>query len=345
MNDKTSKIDWPSVSVVIPTLNAGSVLEQCLNDISTQDYPQEKIEIVIADGGSTDDTIKIAQKYGAKIYPNPLKTGEAGKAVGVKNANNELIALIDSDNFLPNESWFKQMVQPFLDNPEIIGSEPISYTYRKTDPLITRYSALLGMNDPLVLFTGNYDRHNYLTNKWTDVKHGEVDKGGYLEVTLDEKDLPTIGANGTFLKTKQLQKEVQKLDYLFDIDIIYELVKSGQNKFAKVKVGIIHVFCRNTGKFIIKQRRRIQDYLFYNSKNLRKYPWGGISKFKLVKFTLYSQLIIPTTLQAIIGYIKKPDSAWFFHPFACWITFWIYGWNKFMGIFTIKESNRQKWSQ
>jgi glycosyltransferase involved in cell wall biosynthesis len=33
----------------------------------------------VAAGGSTDDTLEIAKKYRAKIYNNPLKTGEAGK--------------------------------------------------------------------------------------------------------------------------------------------------------------------------------------------------------------------------------------------------------------------------
>ena len=135
------------------------------------------------------------------------------------------------------------------------------------------------------------------------------------------------------------------MDYLFDIDVIYELVKSGRNKFAKVNVGIIHVFCRYTGKFIQKQTRRIKDYLYYNSLDLRKYPWGGVSKLKLLKFVVYSQLIIPTFIQAIFGYIKKPDSAWFFHVFACWITFWIYAINRVIGMFNTKIASRGKWSQ
>ncbi|MBI4743983.1 MAG: glycosyltransferase [Actinobacteria bacterium] len=84
------------------------------------------------------------------IVPNNLKTGEAGKAVGVKAAKNEIIALIDSDNILPCDDWLKRMVEPFEDK-EIIASEPIKYTYRKEDSFITRYCALMGMNDPLCL--------------------------------------------------------------------------------------------------------------------------------------------------------------------------------------------------
>lgn len=63
----------PTISILIPTLNAASVLEKCLRSITTQDYLKDKIEIIIADGGSTDKTLEIARKYGAKIYKNPLK--------------------------------------------------------------------------------------------------------------------------------------------------------------------------------------------------------------------------------------------------------------------------------
>jgi len=61
--------------------------------------------LLFADGGSTDSTFKIARKYTDNIYPNPLITGEAGKAAGAKHAKNEIIALIDSDNILPSGDW------------------------------------------------------------------------------------------------------------------------------------------------------------------------------------------------------------------------------------------------
>ena len=160
---------WPKVSVLIPTLNAERVLVECLRSVQNQDYPKDRVEVIIADGGSSDKTVKIAKKFGVKVVPNPLKTGEAGKAAALRHARGELVALIDSDNILPSKNLFKLMVEPFEDK-EILASEPIEYTYRKKDPYLTRYFALLGMNDPLCLFLGNYDRMSVLTGKWTDRK-------------------------------------------------------------------------------------------------------------------------------------------------------------------------------
>jgi len=342
-NTMTDKNRLPSISILTPTLNAAGVLEECLKSITEQDYPKELTEIIIADGGSKDNTVEIAKKYGAKVIPNPLKTGEAGKMAALRCARGELIALIDSDNILPHPNWLKQMVQPLLDDPEIIGSEPIRFTWRPEDGFITRYCALIGANDPLVMFLGNYDRFNTLTGKWTELAIQQEDRGDYIVVTLSAGLNPTIGANGTILRRKPIIEHVNDYNYLFDIDVLYELTsKMERLKFAKVKTGIIHLYCgSNVITFYKKQRRRIKDFMFYESLGVRKYPWRVFGwntprGRNLILFILATGLVIPTSVQAIIGYTKtkRRDPAWFFHPLACLITLYAYGTNtikKYLG--------------
>lgn len=333
----------PSISIIIPTLNAEKPLLECLRRVSDQDYPKNKIEIIIADGGSTDKTRQIAEKFKAIIVENKLKTGEAGKAAGLKAANNEIICLIDSDNYLPDKNWLKRMIEPFFD-PEIIGSEPIEYTYRRKDGYITRYCSLLGMNDPICHFLGNYDRQNVLSGKWTGLDVQTEDKGNYLKLTLEKYKVPTIGANGTMIRKKLIKEQAG--DYLFDIDEIHELISKGYNKFAKVKVGIIHVYCPDVKTFIRKQKRRIKDYAYYKKLGVRKYPWDKLNKYGFIKFVIFSALWVPIFWQSCVGYIKKRDSAWFFHPLACWLTLWVYGTGKIgQKLFGTKEMNREGWKQ
>ena len=69
----------PSVSAVIATLNAERALGSCLAALRAQDYAGD-LQIVIADGGSTDRTLAIAAENRATVVENPLRTGEAGKA-------------------------------------------------------------------------------------------------------------------------------------------------------------------------------------------------------------------------------------------------------------------------
>jgi glycosyltransferase involved in cell wall biosynthesis len=146
------------ISIIIPTLNSERTLEACLHAILAQDLPRNRYEIVVADAGSTDRTLDIARGCGVDmIVSNPLQTGEAGKSAGIRASTGDLIALVDSDNILPDPGWLARMSAPF-DDPAIVASEPIAYTVRPGDPDLTRYFALLGMNDPICLFTGNYDR-------------------------------------------------------------------------------------------------------------------------------------------------------------------------------------------
>ncbi|MBU1200732.1 glycosyltransferase family 2 protein [Patescibacteria group bacterium] len=335
----------PNISVVIPVLNADSVLEKCLHSISIQDYPKEKIEIIIADGGSTDKTLEIAKKFKAKIINNPLKTGESGKAIGVKKATGDLVALIDSDNILPSKTWLKKMVKPFTDKT-IIASEPIKYTYRKKDSYLTRYFASLGMNDPICLFTGNYDRLCVLTGKWTGLNFKQVNKGEYIKVILDHEPIPTIGANGFIIQRSTLS-QAKVGDYLFDIDVLINLIrKKGQVNIAKVKVGIVHTFVEDSQtKFFRKQLRRIKDMSFHKSKNSRAINWEGSYLAEIIWFQVQCLLVFPILYQTLKGLLKTKDTAWLFHPVACYSTWliYLYGWTE--GKINPSESSRHKWRQ
>lgn len=329
------------LSIVIPTLNSEKLLPLCLDSIRIQNYPQESVEIIIADGGSTDGTLEVAKAYRCRIIPNLLKTGEAGKAVGVKHANGEIIALIDSDNILPDPNWLKLMIAPFSDL-SVVGTEPLYYTHRKTDGYITRYSALLGANDPLCVFLGNYDRYSLLTNRWTDMPVKEEDYCDYLIVEFQATKLPTIGANGFFVRKNLLDKCIIQ-DYFFDIDIVYDLVSQGHNKFAKVKIGIIHIFSGTLNTFIRKQERRIRDYGYYQKIGIRRYPWSKLDRIRLIKYVVYTITIFPLLFQAAIGWTRKRDVAWAFHIPACWITLMVYGIGTVRNFFGTAPMERDNW--
>lgn len=304
----------------MPTYNSERTLALCLESIARQDYPGERIEIIIADGGSSDRTLEIAKKFKVnKILDNPLRTGEAGKAVGVKEARNEIIALIDSDNILPDKTWLREMTEPFED-AEIVGSETMRFHFVANDTLINRYCALTGVNDPVCTFVGNYPYLNYITNKWTEVKYVSEEKRNYLNVRF-LKAAPAGGANGFLIRKKVLLPIINNGDYLFDVDVFHTLFSNGKNHLAKVDVGIIHDYCNNASMFIKKQRRRVKDYLFY--QKLRDYPWKN-NYPGLLKFVVFTVLLFPLVLQAMIGNLRKKDGAWLFHVPACYITLIIY---------------------
>jgi len=335
------------ISFVIPTLNAASVLETCLKSIKRQSLSSREYEIIIIDGGSTDNTFKIAKKYQAKILKNPLKTAEAGKAIGVKKSIGKYIALIDSDNILPTKNWLQINIDILEKDLQLIGTEPLFFTYRPQAGFVERYSALIGVNDPYAFISGVYDRQNYINFKWTGLKIDQVDNGQYLKVKLKPNYLiPTIGANGTIFRSDFLKNNLNS-DYLFDIDILVNyLVKNKKSIFfAKVKQGIIHTFCESSiKKFVRKQNRRVTDYFYY--QNLRQFNWSKNNKSAILKFILYTLLIFPMFFDTFRGFLHKPDIAWFFHPLACIITLYLYTINTIKNKFgLLKQLNRSQWQQ
>jgi glycosyltransferase involved in cell wall biosynthesis len=60
-----SNANWPTISIVVPSLNQGRFLEKTILSVLNQSYP--KCELIIIDGGSTDGTTEIIRKYERKI--------------------------------------------------------------------------------------------------------------------------------------------------------------------------------------------------------------------------------------------------------------------------------------
>lgn len=337
-------MDWPSLSIITPTLNSERTLEKSLKSIRSQ-YYLGKMEIIIADGGSTDSTLSLAKKYKVDIVvKNRLKTGESGKALAVKHSKNDILVFIDSDNILPNNKWLKNMVKPFVGNSEIIASEPAYFTYRKKDHWLTRYFALIGMGDPINLFIGNYDRYSYVTNKWTGLNL--VYKEDDEKITLElKKEIPTIGANGFLIRRKAIEKYPLE-DYLFDIDVLKYLAKKEKVKVVKVKIGIVHLFSGDILTFIRKQSRRIRDFLYYKKIGIREEQTSPDRLFKgITIFVISTILVLPLVVQSIVGFVRKPDWVWLFHPVACLITLGVYSIESIKFLFIKKAYSRKNWKQ
>jgi len=231
---------FPTVSIIIPVYNSERTLKECLSSIAKQDFPKQLVEVIVVDGGSTDSTLQIAKEMpDVKIASNKLRTGEAGKAVGARLARNEILAFVDSDNILDSSLWLQKMTAPFSE-ATIVASEPLYFTHRPEDPAVTRYCALIGANDPLTVYIGNYDRYSYLKKQWTQVPVRQKDSGQYLSIELSGEILPTFGANG-FLVLRKLVQGSGFRSFLFDVDFVQSLTAISGLKIAKVKLGITHL--------------------------------------------------------------------------------------------------------
>lgn len=100
----------PLISIVIPALNEEKNISKCLSGILHSDYSQEKIEIIVVDNGSTDNTVVVAQKYGAKVISSPCATIGGLRNLGWRSSKGDYVAFLDAD-CIPDRSWLPRSLE------------------------------------------------------------------------------------------------------------------------------------------------------------------------------------------------------------------------------------------
>lgn len=116
--DKSS--NFPSISIVIPSFNQGIYLERTILSIIHQEYPG-KVEVIVSDGGSKDNTVNILKKYNEKItawWSNPDKGFVDAVNKGISKATGEICAIQSSDDFYLKDA-FKKIASTFKLNPDV----------------------------------------------------------------------------------------------------------------------------------------------------------------------------------------------------------------------------------
>lgn len=109
----------PLVSILIPLYNAEQYIEETITKALQQTY--SNIELVIVDDHSTDNSLKIAQKYISEkvhVYSNPKKGGNPARNYAFEKCNGEYIKFMDADDYCTNEMIEKQMDRMLKDGDE-----------------------------------------------------------------------------------------------------------------------------------------------------------------------------------------------------------------------------------
>lgn len=299
----------PTISVILPTYNAEKYLENCLKSIQKQDYPRDKLEILIIDGGSHDKTLEIAKKYKTTILFNPYRDCDEGKSIGLRQAKGEIIALIDADNELSSPNWLRTMIRPLLEDKTIFGvASP--WLIRKDDPLINQYVTLLEIADPFA--------------RCFHPKMEIIDRGEYLIYRAQLGETPVIGANG-FLWRRKVIDVVGGYEQKFEeVNFIARVIKGGYLSYAQVKdLGIYHYYCTSVWSYIKKRVKIGRKFLARKAKG-RKTWVDHANHDSFLLAVLYNLSVIGPLLEAIREYRKSKNIAWFWHPFISWLTIMVY---------------------
>jgi glycosyltransferase involved in cell wall biosynthesis len=131
LNSK-SKIHYPKISIITPSFNQGEFIEQTIQSVIEQNYPN--LEYIIIDGGSTDNSVEVIQKYSPWItYWVSEKDSGQSDAInkGLKIATGEIINWLNSDDYYEPGALFK-IADAFRDkNILVVGGRSFLFTGNK----------------------------------------------------------------------------------------------------------------------------------------------------------------------------------------------------------------------
>ena len=129
----------PRVSFIIPTMNSRRTLERNLSSIREQDYPE--VEVIVVDGGSTDGTIEIAEKYADRVLVEPGTLGYA-RQKWAELATGEILGIFDSDIYLPHKTWLTNAVRSLISRKRAAILWPINIPPVRASHTARAYFAL-----------------------------------------------------------------------------------------------------------------------------------------------------------------------------------------------------------
>lgn len=300
-----TSLNLPTVCFIIPTYNAERYLDSCLRSIFDQDYPKNKIEAYVVDGGSKDDTLKIAKRYPSKILVNPKRLAEVGLALGARASRADLVVAFAADNVLPTRSWLMKMVAPFGDHPDLSGIFPFPVA-SPNDSRMNRYYCRL-RTDPLTFFV--FDSFGNKLRAYKPVFH----ENGYKIFQFSSNDFPLIALAQGFIYRRELTPDSIELD---DVAPFCDFARRGYKLAMMTDVGIYHYHLDDLKSFVRK-------YVYRAMTRVRRSPterpglMNSKRRLRMRLWLLYSLTWIWPLYDVGKGYKEEPDDAWLYHPLAC----------------------------
>ena len=239
----------PRISIIMPTLNAEAILENCLASVARQTYPRERVEIILADAHSKDRTRDIAAKFGAVVLDDDGKNMEEGKRLALRHASGEYIVFVDADNEITHSDYLELAIKGLATNPQALGVESYYLPSPKMSSFCAYLTALLHISDPIAWLMS--------ANPRLVAREGETERWSLPGPSYAYP----LGANGFVYRRADLQS-VQANEKFQDTHVALFLMKNGQREWLRIRGrGVHHYYIQTLWKFVQKRRRATVHFL------------------------------------------------------------------------------------
>lgn len=126
MNQDTPQ---PWVSVIVPVKNGEKTIDKLLAALQKQDYPQEKVQVIVVDNGSQDGTAEMVKEYPFTLeHENSVASSYAARNKGLSVARGEILAFTDAD-CIPANDWISNGVQALNESNADMAGGGIEFVF------------------------------------------------------------------------------------------------------------------------------------------------------------------------------------------------------------------------
>lgn len=291
---------FPRISIIIPTLNAAALIENCLSAIARQSYPKDRVEVLLADAFSKDATRAIAKKFGATVIDDAGSNMEEGKRLALSHATGDYIVFVDADNELTHPDFLELAVRALERNPQALGVESYYLPSEKMSSFCAYVTHRLHISDPICwLMTTN----PVLLGRDAEVERWALPHGSFSY---------PLGANGFVFRRADLES-VRANEHFQDTHAALHLMKSGKREWLRLQGrGVHHYYVQTLGGFLRKRRRatvhflRVQEEMPVNwMKEKPPVPtWAA---------ALYCCTLLGPGYHTLVGLLRDGDPRWLWH--------------------------------
>jgi len=301
--------EWPTVSFIMPVYNEEKYLKTCFENLQSLDYPKDHIEVIVIDGGSIDQTVKIAESFGYKVVCNLKKKAPFGKALGLGLTHGEFVYFHEADVLFASPCWLKKMILPLLEDVELFGCE-CDWGIAKDFNSLNTYFALLKIFDPLArMLSGRKPK-------------SKVYRKNYY---VEEYDLADNPVTYCFLWRRSSIEAVGdwKMEFA-EANFASRTISAGLTRFAHLEDMVaFHYYSSSLINFIKKREKIARQYM---EREIVDTSWiDKKSKVYLYFSVLYLGTLVGPIIEAIFNLSRSRKIAWLWHPLLSLVTVFVYG--------------------
>ena len=316
----------PLISIVVPTYNSEETLPKVLDSIQKQTYPSRRVEVLVIDGGSTDGTLKIAQKYKAKVLFNKKQHQVYAKYIGQMKAKGKYIMHLDSDEVMEYRKSIEVKINTFLQHENVKAIVPSGH---KTPSGVSAVNRIINdFGDPFSYYMYGFSFNSNFFIKQLKSKFKTVFENREV-VIIDfqkSKHIPGIemSATGMVIDREYLFKtfpQVKKYPRLISQTFFLYVERGTHVGFTK-NDPIIHYSASSWMKYLKKIKSRILNNVYMTE--MGKSAFSGRTQYYSNSFAIKKLLFIPYSVTFLLPLtvginlsISRKSIVFLSYPFLC----------------------------